>query len=96
MTEQELPIVHQVHVLAERRSVRMQQIALAWLWARGVASPIAGATKAQYLDDAAGALAIRLTDEELAAPEAPYQPHRIVGAIDRNPAEGVVLSDKKK
>ena len=85
------PIVQQVHVLTERRGVRMQQIALTWLLARGV-----GATKAQYLDDAAGALAIRLTDEELAAPEAPYQPHRIVGAIDRNPAEDVVLSDEKK
>ena len=74
----------------------MQQIALAWQWAKGVASPIVGATKARYLDDAAGALAVTLTDEEVACLEEPYLPHRIVGAIDRNPPQGVVLLDEKK
>ena len=74
----------------------MQQIALAWHWAKGVASPIVGATKSAYLDDAAGALAVRLTEEDVAYLEEPYVPHRIVGAIDHNPAEGVMLLDEKK
>ncbi len=74
----------------------MQEIALAWHWARGVASPIVGATRAAYLDDAAAALAVKLTKDDIAYLEEPYLPHRIVGAIDRNPADGVVLLDEKK
>ena len=83
--EQDMQIVARVHDLAEKYGVKMQQIALAWQWAKGVAAPIVGATKAQYLDDAAGALRVKLTDEDIAWLEAPYLPHRIVGAIDRNP-----------
>lgn len=94
--EQDMHIVQRVHELAGRYGVKMQQIALAWLWAKGVASPIVGATKAQYLDDAAGALSISLTPEDIAYLEEPYIPHRIVGAIDRNPPQGVMLLDEKK
>ena len=93
--EQDMQIVARVHELAEKYGVKMQQIALAWEWARGVASPIVGATKTQYLDDASGALAVRLTAEDVAYLEEPYLPHRIVGAIDHDPADGVVLLDEK-
>ena len=93
--EQDMQIVARVHELAGKYGVKMQQIALAWEWARGVASPIVGATKTQYLDDAAGALAVRLTAEDVAYLEEPYLPHRIVGAIDHDPADGVVLLDEK-
>ena len=55
-----------------------------------------GATKAQYLDDAAAALNVTLTDEDIAYLEEPYLPHRIVGAIDCNPPQGVMLLDGKK
>ena len=94
--EQDMKIVARVAELAECYGVKMQQIALAWHWAKGVASPIVGATKSAYLDDAAGALAVRLTEEDVAYLEEPYVPHRIVGAIDHNPAEGVMLLDEKK
>lgn len=94
--KQDMVIVGRVHELAMRHGVKMQQIALAWHWAKGVASPIVGATKAAYLDDAAGALAVKLTPEEVAWLEEPYIPHRIVGAIDKNPADGVMLLDEKK
>lgn len=94
--EQDVPIVLRVQELAERYGVKMQQIALAWHWAKGVASPIIGATKARYLDDAAGSLAVTLTAEDIAYLEEPYLPHRVVGAIDQNPADGVILLDEKK
>lgn len=94
--EQDMLIVSRVHELAEKYSVKMQQIALAWHWAKGVASPIVGATKSQYLDDAAGALSIKMTAEDILYLEEPYIPHRIVGAIDRNPDDGVILLDEKK
>ena len=87
-----MQIVLRVQELAERYGVKMQQIALAWHWAKGVASPIIGATKARYLDDAVGAL----TAEDIAYLEEPYLPHRVVGAIDQNPADGVILLDEKK
>lgn len=94
--EQDMQIVLRIQELAERCGVKMQQIALAWHWAKGVASPIIGATKARYLDDAVGALAVKLTAEDIAYLEEPYLPHRVVGAIDRNPADGVMLLDEKK
>ena len=37
-----------------------------------------------------------LRGEDIAYLEEPYLPHRIVGAIDRNPEEGVKLLDVKK
>lgn len=94
--EQDMQIVERVHELAQRYGVKMQQIALAWHWAKGVASPIIGATKASHLEDAAKALEVKLTAEDVAYLEEPYVPHRIVGAIDHNPAEGVILLDGKK
>ena len=94
--EQDMQIVKRVHELAKRYGVKMSQIALAWHWAKGVASPIIGATKASYFDDAVRALDVRLTADDIAYLEEPYLPHRIVGAIDHNPAEGVMLLDEKK
>ena len=59
----------------------MTQIALAWQFAKGVTSPIIGATKTQYLDDAIGALKVKLTDEDVKYLEELYLPHAIVGAL---------------
>ena len=94
--EPDMVIVQRVHELAMRYGVKMQQIALAWHFAKGVSSPIIGATKSAHLKDAVKALDITLTPEDIAYLEEPYIPHRIVGAIDHNPAEGVMLLDEKK
>ena len=94
--KQDMQIVTRVHELAEKYGVKMQEIALAWHWMKGVSAPIVGATKAQYLDDASRALDVTLTDKDLEYLEEPYLPHRIVGAIDHNPADGVMLLDEKK
>ena len=45
---------------------------------------------------AAKALEVTLSPEDISYLEEPYIPHRIVGAIDHNPAEGVMLLDEKK
>lgn len=94
--EQDMEIVRRVHRLAERYGVKMQQIALAWEWEKGVTAPIIGATKASHFDDAAGAFSVKLTAEDIAFLEEPYVPHRIVGAVDSNPPEGTKLLDVKK
>lgn len=94
--EQDIKIVSRVYELALKYGVKMQQIALAWHWAKGVASPIIGSTKVLHLEDAIKALDVKLTPEDIEYLEEPYIPHRIVGAIDHNPAEGVMLLDEKK
>ena len=96
-TEREdMAIVRRVHSLAERYGVKMSEIALSWQWAKGITAPIIGATKDSYLDDAVAALSLKLSKEDIAYIEEPYEPHRIVGAIDHNPADGVMLIDEKK
>ena len=92
----DMKIVTHVHELAEKYQCKMSQIAIAWQWAKGIASSIIGATKASYLDDAAGALEVKLTADDIAYLEEMYVPHPIVGAINQNPAQGVVLLDEKK
>lgn len=79
--EQDYEIVKRVHEIAEKHGVTMSRIAIAWHYAKGVTAPIIGATKPKYLDDAAGALDITLTQEDIAALEEFYVPHRIVGAL---------------
>ena len=96
MEEQDLKVVQRVHELAQKHQCKMSQIALAWHWTKGITAPIIGATKPQYMDDAAEALNIHLTPEEVSYLEEMYVPHPIVGAIDKNPPQGVVLLDEKK
>ncbi|MGN0508228.1 MAG: aldo/keto reductase [Ruminococcus sp.] len=74
-------IVLRVAELAEKYEKTMTQIALAWQFEKGVDSPIIGATKAKYFDDAVGAFDVKLTDEDIAFLEEPYVPHKIVGAL---------------
>ena len=66
--------------LSEKRGIPRAQLALAWLLSKpGVTSPIVGATRPQHLADAAAALAVTLSPEEIAALEAPYIPHPVLG-----------------
>lgn len=96
MEGQDMLIVERVAKLVDKYGCKMSQIALAWHWAKGVASPIVGATKAAYLTDAAEALKIKLTADDVAYLEEMYVPHPIVGAIKQNPPQGVILLDEKK
>lgn len=63
---------------------------------KGILSPIIGATKTQYIEDAIKAFEVQLSDEDLNYLEELYVPHKIVGAIDKNPDQGVILIDEKK
>lgn len=96
MEEQDMHIVSRVQELAEKYNCKMSQIAIAWQWAKGIASPIIGVTKETYLDDAVGALDVKLTESDVAYLEEMYVPHPIVGAINQNPKQGVILLDEKK
>lgn len=78
--EADRPVVDRVGEIAEGRGITRVQIALAWLFHQpAVTAPIVGATKPHHLEEAVGALAIKLSEAEIEALEAPYVPHPIVG-----------------
>lgn len=91
----DMKVIERVNEIAQKHNATMAQIAIAWQWAKGVTSPIIGTSKPSNLDDLVKSLDVELTPEEVAYMEEPYTPHRIVGAIDHNPADGVTLIDKK-
>lgn len=92
--QQDMPIVDRVAEVAAQHHVKMSQIALAWQWAKGIVAPIVGATKTQYLDDAAKATDIDLTPDEVKYLDELYTAHEIVGALDQNPV-GMLPKDVK-
>lgn len=80
--EQDKEVVDRLAKLAEKKGVPRAQLALAWLLHKPqVVSPIIGATKEKYLDDAVAALDISLSNEEMNSLEELYIPHDVVGAL---------------
>ena len=78
--ETDQQVVARVAELAVKLGVPRTQIALAWLLQKQpVTAPIIGATKISHLDEAVGALSVKLTTEEVTYLEEPYAPHNIVG-----------------
>jgi aryl-alcohol dehydrogenase (NADP+) len=79
-TDADFAVADRVAQVADQRGVPPARIALAWLLAQpGVTAPIVGASRLSHLDDAVEALALRLSAEELASLEEPYQPHPVLG-----------------
>lgn len=72
-------IVDQVGIIANKHQASRAQIAIAWLWEKGVHSPIVGITKEKYLDDFMGAFDIQLDEDDLENLEKHYIPHEING-----------------
>jgi 1-deoxyxylulose-5-phosphate synthase len=68
-------VAEAVLAAAAERGLPPAQLALAWLLSRdGVTTPLIGATRKQHVDDAVGALAVRLEQEEISRLETPYLP----------------------
>ena len=73
-------VVERVGQVAEKRGIPRSQVALAWLLRKPVVTaPIIGATKPHHLDDAVGALNVKLSTDEITALEEPYVPHAVAG-----------------
>ncbi len=78
--ESDRRIVERVGQVAADHAVPMASVALAWMLAKPfVTAPIIGATKLNHLEDALGALALKLSPEEIASLEEPYTPHAVAG-----------------
>lgn len=90
--EAERAIIAAVGEVAEERGAKMASVALAWHFAKGIESPIIGASKPHHLEDAVAALDIELTDEEVAKLEEHYRPRAVAGlAPPREPGGKVSL-----
>lgn len=80
MAEADQRVLEALDALAKARRLPHAQIALAWLLQRdGVTSPIVGATRMEHLEAAVAALGVQLSNQEVAALEAPYVPHPVAG-----------------
>ena len=80
MADSDRQVIERVGQTAEKHGAPRARIALAWLLQKEpVTAPIIGATKVSHLEEAAGALEVKLSAEEVAYLEEPYVPHRVVG-----------------
>ena len=78
--ESDRRIVEAVAAVAAARGVPRAQVALGWVAQKAVVTaPIVGASKPQHLHDAVAALALDLSDSEIAQLEAPYVPRPVAG-----------------
>jgi aryl-alcohol dehydrogenase-like predicted oxidoreductase len=78
--EADRTIIERVAEIGKTRGVPRAQVALAWVTQKSVVTaPIVGASKPHHLTDAVAALSLGLTAEEIAALEAAYTPHPVVG-----------------
>lgn len=82
-TEQDGIIIDRVAQLADKYDVSMTEISLAWLLTK-VSAPVVGTTKLHHIEDAAKAVNLTLTADELAFLEEPYLPHMLVGVMAQN------------
>jgi aryl-alcohol dehydrogenase-like predicted oxidoreductase len=79
-TEADDAVVRAVADVAKARELPLARVALAWmLHKEAVTAPIVGATKPGHIEDAVAAVDVELSDEEIAALEAPYVPHPVLG-----------------
>lgn len=73
-------VIEAVSDVAKARGVPQAQVALAWMLTKpAITSPIVGATKPNHLEDAAAAVALKLTPDEVKALEEQYVPHAVTG-----------------
>ena len=79
-TDNDFAIVDRVVETTGQHGVKPAQIALAWMLSKpGITAPIIGSSKMAHLEDAVAALAVELSDDEIAYLEEPYQPHPVLG-----------------
>lgn len=77
--ETDRKIIEAIGHVAEKHQATRAQIAIAWLWKKGVVAPIVGVTKERYLDDFVEALDVQLDEEDMLTLEKHYIPHQLVG-----------------
>ena len=78
-TSEDFDLLETVIALSKEKDVAPAQIAIAWLLHKGVTAPIIGATKVEHIEEAAGALEVKLGAEDMTRLEKGYKPHPVIG-----------------
>ena len=71
--DDEKEIVRRIQMVAERRSVTMAIISMAWTLHKGC-NPIVGLNSVERVDEAVKAIEFTLTEDEIKLLEEPYKP----------------------
>lgn len=81
--DEDAKIINRVIELAEKYSVSMTEISLAWLLTK-VDSPIVGATKFNHIDGAVKSVDFKLSTDDVNYLEELYIPHKLSGVMAQN------------
>jgi 1-deoxyxylulose-5-phosphate synthase len=76
---EDFDVAEAAEALAKEKGVSPAQLALAWLLHKGVTSPIVGATKIDHVEDAARAVDLKLSSDDVKRLEEKYKLHPILG-----------------
>jgi aryl-alcohol dehydrogenase-like predicted oxidoreductase len=77
--DEDYDVLDAVQALAKTKGVTPAQVSLAWLLNRGVTAPIIGATKIEHVEEAVGAMDVKLDADEMKRLEERYAPHPVLG-----------------
>jgi len=76
---EDFDVVERAEEIAGEKGVTAAQVALAWLFHKGIDAPVIGATKVEHLEEAVQSLKVKLSEDDVKRLEEPYKPHRILG-----------------
>ncbi len=76
---EDFDIVEKAEEIAKEKGVTTAQVGLAWLLHKGVTAPIVGATKLEHIEEAALAVEVKLSQDDMKKLEEPYKIHPIMG-----------------
>ena len=77
--QEDYDVVERVEELAKEKGVSMAQVAISWVLHKDIVAPIIGATKVEHVDEAASALELKLSSDDMKRLEEPYKPHWTIG-----------------
>ena len=76
---EDFDVVERLVEVAKEKGVSPAQVAISWLLHKGVTAPIVGPTKIEHVEEAAAAIEVKLSEDDIHRLEEPYKPHRILG-----------------
>ena len=76
---EDFDVVEAAQAIANEKGVTPAQVAIAWLLHKGVTAPIVGPTKVEHVEDAVGAIDVKLNTSDMEQLEGKYKPHSILG-----------------
>ncbi len=72
-------VVERASEIAKEKGFSTSQIALAWLFQKGITAPLLGVTKIEHLDEAVESLEVKISEDDMKRLEEPYKLQNIRG-----------------